>query len=71
MEYHVSKKDSDDQCGSAEFPFRTIGAAAHIAQEGDTITVHEGIYREWVRPVHGGTGESRRIVTVRRPERKR
>ena len=29
---------------------------------GDTITVHEGVYREWVDPQRGGRGESSRIL---------
>jgi len=29
---------------------------------GDTITVHAGIYREWVNPVRGGESDLKRIV---------
>lgn len=47
-EYHVSQKNGHDwQDGSAEKPFVTISKAAKIAMPGDTITVHEGVYREW------------------------
>ncbi|MCX8107266.1 MAG: DUF1565 domain-containing protein, partial [Verrucomicrobiae bacterium] len=50
-EYHVSAKARADKCdGSRRNPFRTISAAARIAQPGDVITVHEGVYRERVNP---------------------
>lgn len=29
---------------------------------GDTVIVHEGVYRECVKPENGGTGELTRIV---------
>ncbi|MFW6290468.1 MAG: right-handed parallel beta-helix repeat-containing protein, partial [Mariniphaga sp.] len=61
-EYHVAKTGSDNNPGTSEKPFLTIQAAANIAQPGDTITVHKGIYREWVKPVRGGTSDNRRIV---------
>lgn len=53
-EYHVSVKGSDLNHGTAEQPFRTISQAAQVARAGDTVTVHEGIYREWIKPVRGG-----------------
>ena len=40
----------------------TIGAAARIARPGDTVVVHEGEYREWVKPREGGLSDSRRIT---------
>jgi hypothetical protein len=61
-EFHVSKQGKDTNDGSSGMPFRTIGAAVKVAYPGDTITVHEGIYREWVNPVRGGTSDSRRII---------
>lgn len=45
---------SDQNPGSAERPFKTINAAAAIAQPGDTVRVHAGVYRERVDPVRGG-----------------
>lgn len=62
MLYHVSIFGSDDACGSAEAPFRTINRAAGIALPGDTVRVHGGVYREWVDPQNGGGGEDSRIV---------
>jgi hypothetical protein len=61
-EYHVAKNGSDSNPGTAEKPFLTIQAAADIAGPGDVITVHEGIYREWVNPPRSGTSDSNRII---------
>jgi hypothetical protein len=61
-QFHVSMKGSDDNNGLASKPFRTISAAAQIAQPGDVITVHEGTYRERVTPPRGGVSNSKRIV---------
>jgi len=61
MNYHVKKTGSDLNPGTEERPFLTISKAAYVAKPGDVITVHEGIYREWVRPKRGGTS-SQRIV---------
>lgn len=36
----------------------SIGAAAALAQPGDTVIVHEGVYREWVNPPRGGTADA-------------
>lgn len=43
--------------GSAEAPFQTITAAVKASMEGDTVTVKEGTYHEWV-PLKSGTAES-------------
>ena len=61
-EYHVSVNGSDDNVGSSLKPFKTISAAAKIAQPGDVITVHKGIYREKITPPRGGESDSKRIV---------
>ena len=61
MEYHVAKTGNDSALGTAEQPFLTISKAAQVAVAGDTVTVHAGVYREWVRPTNGGT-EGARIV---------
>ena len=61
-EYHVSKKGNDFNEGSKVAPFKTISKAVKVAQPGDVITVHEGIYREWVNPRFGGMNDSNRIV---------
>jgi hypothetical protein len=61
-EFHVSKTGNDFNSGSKEAPFNTISKAAKIAQPGDTVTVHEGTYREWVNPNYGGMNDRSRIV---------
>jgi hypothetical protein len=61
-EFHVSTTGNDSAAGGADQPYLTIGQAAGVAQPGDTVIVHGGTYREWVKPVRGGTDESRRIV---------
>ena len=61
-EYHVSIKGDDAHDGSAPQPFKTISAAARLAQPGDVITVHEGVYRERINPPRGGESNQKRIV---------
>ena len=61
-EYHVAKTGDNKNEGSYSSPFLTIQAAAEIAQPGDVITVHKGIYRERVNPPRGGTGDNQRIT---------
>ncbi len=61
-EIHVSVRGADAQDGSDARPLATISAAARRAQPGDTITIHEGIYRERIAPPRGGTSDARRIV---------
>lgn len=61
-EYHVSLNGSDTNEGSAVSPLRTINAAAQLALPGDTVTVHAGIYREWVNPLNGGDSNEKRIL---------
>jgi len=61
-EFHVSIKGDGHGDGTAANPFPTISAAAQVAQPGDVITVHEGVYRERVNPPRGGTSERKRIV---------
>ncbi|GAA0565959.1 hypothetical protein GCM10010172_57040 [Paractinoplanes ferrugineus] len=61
-ELHVATTGSDDADGSAERPFRTINRAAALARPGDTVVVHAGEYREWVKPQRGGLSDTRRIT---------
>ena len=61
-EYFVAIDGNDAGAGTRAAPFRSISRAAEVAMPGDTITVREGTYREWVRPARGGSGEERRIV---------
>jgi hypothetical protein len=61
-EIYVAKTGSDSASGSQADPFLTINKASSIAQSGDTVTVHSGTYREWVKPLRGGTAENSRIT---------
>jgi hypothetical protein len=61
-EFHVSVNGSDTNDGSQSKPFRTISAAARVAQAGDVITVHAGTYRERVTPPRGGESDTKRII---------
>ena len=61
-EYHVSPMGSDKNLGTKENPFLTISRAAALAEEGDTVIVHEGVYREWVKPEHGARSNNTRIT---------
>lgn len=61
-EIHVATTGSDSGPGDQDNPYLTVNKAASAAQPGDTVTVHEGTYREWVKPVRGGTSEEKRIV---------
>ena len=63
-EYHVSTTGSNLNPGTAAEPFETVNHAAQVADAGDTVVVHEGTYREWVRPARGGRSDSRRITYV-------
>ena len=61
-EFHVSSNGNDANAGTQSAPLHTIQRAANLAQPGDTITVHEGIYRERVNPPRGGESDQKRIV---------
>lgn len=59
--YHVSKTGKDCNTGTKEYPFLTIQKAADLMVPGDKVIVHEGEYREWVRPKCGGLHDNCRI----------
>lgn len=61
-EFHVAVTGCDFAEGSATHPFRTISQAAKVAETGDKIIVHEGEYREWVKPEHSGYSNLSRIT---------
>jgi len=69
-EYQVAVTGSDANEGSVSAPFRTIQHAADVAQPGDIITVHKGVYRERVAPPRGGTSDTNRIVYQAAPDEK-
>jgi alpha-L-arabinofuranosidase len=61
-EIHVATNGHDSATGTQSAPFQTISRAANVAQPGDMVTVHDGTYRECVKPPRGGTSETNRIV---------
>ena len=55
--YHVAQnhpKASDDNLGTNESPWRTINKAAQVLKPGERVIIHDGTYREWVKPACGG-----------------
>ena len=54
MIYHVAANGCDFAEGTEAAPFKTISRAALAAEAGDTVIVHSGEYREWVRPANSG-----------------
>ncbi|MBI5384135.1 MAG: right-handed parallel beta-helix repeat-containing protein [Verrucomicrobia bacterium] len=61
-EFHVATGGNDANRGTKAAPLRTIQRAADLAQAGDVITVHQGVYRERINPPRGGKSDRRRIV---------
>ncbi len=61
-EFHVANHGNDANRGTKSAPLRTIQRAADLAQPGDAITVHAGVYRERINPPRGGTSDKKRIT---------
>ena len=47
---------SDNNPGTPELPFLTVGRAAEVLQPGERVVVAAGVYREHVTPARGGSG---------------
>jgi len=69
-EIHVARTGSDSAFGDQAGPLLTINKAASMAQPGDTVIVHAGTYREWVKPPRGGASEDKRITYKAAPGEK-
>lgn len=69
-EFHVAMNGNDANDGMAKSPFRSVSRAAKAALAGDRIVVHEGEYREWVKPAHGGHNSVSRITYEAAPGEK-
>src|SRR3954463_2374169 len=66
--FHVATTGSNSSDRSRNQPLRTIDRAAELAEAGDTVVVHEGVYREWVRPRRGGASDQRRLTQEDGPD---
>ena len=69
-EFHVAPGGNDANPGTPSAPLRTIQRAANLAQPGDVVTVHAGVYRERISPPRGGVSEKQRIVYQAAPGEK-
>ena len=69
-EIHVAISGNDSNPGTPAAPLRSIQRAADLAQPGDVITVHEGVYRERIRPPCGGESDAKRITYQAAPGEK-
>jgi len=52
---------SDNNPGTREKPFLTIGKAAEALQPGERVVINSGVYREQVRLPRGGSGADKLI----------
>ena len=60
---HVSQKDGAlEGTGSESKPFLTIAQAVPFATPGTKVIIHEGVYRETVRPIHSGKSNTEMIM---------
>lgn len=55
-------KADDSNPGTEALPFRTLRTAAEAVQPGERVLVKEGVYREPLTPVRGGTGPDRMVT---------
>ncbi|MCX5653171.1 MAG: right-handed parallel beta-helix repeat-containing protein [Planctomycetota bacterium] len=69
-EFHVAVNGNDANPGTQAAPLRTIQRGADLAQPGDVIAVHEGVYRERISPPRGGESDAKRIVYQAAPGEK-
>lgn len=60
---HVSQKQGAlDGDGSEKKPFLTIAQAVPFATPGTKVVIHEGVYRETVRPVFSGKSATEMVM---------
>jgi alpha-N-arabinofuranosidase len=69
-EIHVAVGGKDSNPGTRTAPLRTIQRAADLAQPGDIVTVHAGVYRERISPPRGGESDAKRITYQAAPGEK-
>lgn len=71
--YHVAQQAqsaSDDNPGTEQRPWKTIGKAAQTLVAGERVMIHAGVYREWVTPARGGTSPDKMISYEAAPGQK-
>lgn len=56
------KMSADNNDGSSEAPLKTISEAARRAVAGTKVVIHQGTYRECVRPQAGGEGPEKMVL---------
>lgn len=60
---HVSQKNGSlDGTGSETRPFLTIAQAVPLAEPGTKVIIHEGVYREAVRPIFSGKSPEEMVM---------
>jgi len=59
---HVATTGSDSASGHRAAPYLTISKGSSVAEPGDSVIVHGGTYREWIKPRRGGSDEDHRIT---------
>jgi len=67
---HVDPSGNDANPGTRTAPLRTIQRGADLAQPGDVITVHAGVYRQRISPPRAGESDTKRIVYQAAPGEK-
>ncbi|MDZ7263006.1 MAG: right-handed parallel beta-helix repeat-containing protein [candidate division KSB1 bacterium] len=53
-DYYISPNGSDENPGTIDRPWQTIGKANQELQAGDTVYLREGRYSQTIRPVNSG-----------------
>ncbi len=56
--YYVSPSGDNENPGTLEEPWESVGKAAHTVIAGDTVLIREGTYHEAVVIQHSGDGEN-------------
>lgn len=66
MYIYVNASAAREGNGTKETPFKHINDAAKVAKPGDEVLVAPGVYREYVDPIHAGTGRPASSTAARR-----
>lgn len=62
--YYVDQQHpeaADNNPGTENAPFLTIQRSAETLNPGEKVLIKSGIYREWIRPIRGGTSLNKMI----------